>query len=51
MTPLKYQKCFQSKLTIFEISKFRFKNDNSFYFLLLQLLGDISLNLGPFTNH
>lgn len=39
----------QSKLTIFEISKFRFKNTNSFYLLLLLLLGDITLNPGPFT--
>ena len=34
----------------FAISKFRFKKDNSFYPLLLLLLGDISLNPGPFGN-
>ena len=38
---------FQSELSIFAISKFRFKN--LFYLLLLLLLGDISLNLGPFS--
>ena len=41
---------FQSDLSIFAISKCRFKNDNSFYSLLLLLLGDISLNSGPFSN-
>ena len=41
---------FQSELNIFIISIFRFKNDNSFYPLLLLLSGDISLNLGPFSN-
>ena len=39
------------ELSIFAISKFRFKNDNSFYSLLLLLLGNISLNPGPFSNH
>ena len=37
---------FQSELSIFTISKFRFKNDNSFCVLLLLLSGDISLNPG-----
>ena len=37
----------QSELSIFAISKFRFKNDNSFCPLLLLLSGDISLNPGP----
>ena len=41
---------FQSELSFFAITKFRFKNDNSFYPLLLLLLGDISLNPGPFSN-
>ena len=41
---------FQSELSFFAISKFSFKNDNSFYPLLLLLLGDISLNPGPFSN-
>ena len=41
---------FQSELSFFAISKFRFKNDNSFYALLTLLLGDISLSLGPFSN-
>ena len=41
---------FQSELSFFVISKFRFKSDNSFYPLLLLLSGDISLNPGPFTN-
>lgn len=40
----------QSELTIFEISKFRFKINYSFYILLLLLLNDISLNLGAFNN-
>ena len=40
----------QSELSIFAISKFRFKNDNSFCPLLLLLSGDISLNPGPFSN-
>ena len=34
----------QSELSIFAISKFRFKNDNSFCPLLLLLLCDISVN-------
>ena len=42
---------FQCALSIFAISKFRCKNDNSFYPLLLLLSGDISLNPGPFSNH
>ena len=42
---------FQIELSIFAISKFRFKNDNSFYSLLLLHLGDIILNSGPFSNH
>ena len=37
-------------MSIFAISKFRFKNDNSFYPLLLLLSGDISLNSGLFSN-
>ena len=37
---------FQSELSFFAISKFRFKNDNSFYPLLLLLLGNINLNPG-----
>ena len=37
---------FQSELSIFTISKFRFKNDNSFCVLLLLLSGNISLNPG-----
>ena len=41
---------FQSELSFFAISKFRSKNDNSFYPLLLLLSGDISLNPGPFSN-
>ena len=41
---------FQSEMSIFAISKFRFKSDNSFYRLLLLLSGDISLNPGPFSN-
>ena len=41
---------FPSDLTIFAISKFRFKKDDSFYFLLLLLSGNISLNSGPFSN-
>ena len=41
----------QSELSIFTISKFRFKNDNSFCPLLLLLFsGDISLNPGPLSN-
>ena len=40
----------QSELSIFTISKFRFKNDNSFCPLLLILSGNISLNPGPFSN-
>ena len=40
----------QSELTIFEISKFRFKINYSFYILLLLLLNDITLNLGAFNN-
>ena len=40
----------QSELSIFAISKFRFKNDNSFCPLLLLLSGDINLNPGPFSN-
>ena len=32
------------------ISKFRFKSDNSFYLLLLLISGEISLNLGSFSN-
>ena len=40
----------QSELSIFAISKCRFKNDNSFCPLLLLLLGDISLNPEPFSN-
>ena len=39
----------QSELSIFAISKCRFKNNNSFCPLLLLLLGDISLNPGPFS--
>ena len=35
---------------LFAISKFRFKKDDSFYPLLLLLLGDISLNPEPFGN-
>ena len=41
---------FQSELSIFAISKFKFKNNNSFCRLLLLLLSDISLNPGPFHN-
>ena len=41
---------FLSERTFFAISKFRFKNDNSFYPLLLLLSGDISLNPGLFSN-
>ena len=41
---------FQSELSFFPISKLRFKNDNSFYLLLLLLSGDISLDPGPFSN-
>ena len=41
---------FQSELSFFAISKFRFKNDNSFYPSLLLLSGDISLNPWPFSN-
>ena len=37
-------------MSIFAVSKFRFKNDNSCYPLLLLLLGDISLNSGLFSN-
>ena len=40
----------QSELSIFAISKFRFKNDHLFCPLLLLLLSDISLNPGPFSN-
>ena len=40
----------QSEPSISAISKFRFKNDNSFCPLLLLLSGDISLNPGPFSN-
>ena len=40
----------QSELSIFAISKFRFKNNNSFCPLLLLLSGDINLNPGPFSN-
>ena len=40
----------QGELSIFAISKFRFKNDNSFCPLLLLLSGDISLNPVPFSN-
>ena len=40
----------QSELSIFVISKFRFKNDNSFCLLLLLLSDDISLNPGHFSN-
>ena len=40
----------QSELSIFAISKFRFKNDNSFCPLLLLLSGDISLNPGSLSN-
>ena len=40
----------QSELSIFAISKFRFKNDNSFCPLLLLLLSDISLNTGRLSN-
>ena len=36
---------FQSELSFFAISKFRFKNDNLLYPLLLLLFGDISQNL------
>ena len=39
----------QSELSIFAISKFRFKNDDSFCPLLLILSGDISLNPAPFS--
>ena len=35
---------FQSELSFFAISKFRFKNENSFYPSLVLLFGDISLN-------
>ena len=41
---------FRSELSFFAISKFRFKNNNSFHPLLLLLL-DISLNLEPFSYH
>ena len=41
---------FQSELSIFVVSKFRFINDNSFYPLLLLFLDDISLNSGPLSN-
>ena len=41
---------FQSELSIFAISKFRLKNNNSFSPLLLLFLGGISLNPGPFSN-
>ena len=41
---------FQSEMSIFAISKFRFKSDNSFYCLWLLLSGYISLNPGPFSN-
>ena len=41
---------FQSELSFFAISKFRFKSDNSLYPLLIPLSGDISLNPGPFSN-
>ena len=37
-------------MRIFAISKFKFKNDNSFCPLLLQLLGDISLNPSSLSN-
>ena len=37
-------------MSIFAISKFRFKNDNSFCPLLLILSGNISLNPGPLSN-
>ena len=37
---------FQSELNFLAISKFRFKNDNSFYPLSLLLSGDISLKQG-----
>ena len=40
----------QSELSIFAISKFRFKNDNSFCHLLLLLSGDISVNPWPLSN-
>ena len=40
----------QSELSILAISKFRIKNDNSFYPLLLLLSGDISRNPGPLNN-
>ena len=39
---------FQGKLNIFAISKFRFKDDNSFWPLLMLLWHDISLNPGHF---
>ena len=41
---------FQSELSLFAISKFRLKNDITFYPVLLLLLGDISLNPGLFSN-
>ena len=41
---------FQGELSIFAISKFRPKNNNSFYPLLLLFLGGISLNPGPLSN-
>ena len=41
---------FQSELSFFAISKFRFKNCISFYPLLLLLSNDISLNPGPFSD-
>ena len=42
---------FHSELSFFAISKFRFKNNNSFHPLLVLLLDDISLNLELFSNH
>ena len=45
LTPLKKQH-FQSEMSFPAISKFRFKNDNLFYLLLLILSGDASLNPG-----
>ena len=41
---------FQSELSIFAITKFRFKNNNSFFPLSVLLSRDISLNPGPFSN-
>ena len=40
----------QSELSIFAVSKFRFKNDNAFCPLLLLLSGDVSLNPGSLSN-